>query len=134
MGKQLRLYVARTGPDEVKVGVSKNPYERARKIKGELLFQTDFMHPQDALDIEYQVKRMLSPYWSRANEFEYFKVAGGAVLNAVQTAIALEQCEGRPNGKIEKRPFRWQIWDGMVEKPDQSEEGLKREVSQAKTV
>lgn len=119
MGKQLRVYVARMSPEEVKVGVSKNPYQRVARIQGELIFQTEFMHPQLAYDIEYQVKRMLSPYWSRANDYEIFKVSAGAILNAVQTAIALETNPGRPNGKIEKRPFQWQMRDLASESKEQ---------------
>jgi hypothetical protein len=122
MGKRLRLYVARITDTEIKVGVSINPYNRVRQVGGELLFQTDFMHPQIALDIEYQVKRILSPYWSRANDYEIFRVSAGAILNAVQTAIALETIEGRPNGKIEKRPFQWQVCDGTVQTPAQFQE------------
>lgn len=111
---QLRLYVVKLALDEFKVGVSKNPYERRKQVGGELIFQTEFMHPQDAYDIEYQVKRMLSPYWSRPNNYEYFKVSAGAILNAVQTAIALETVPGRPNKKLKKRPFQWLISDGVV--------------------
>ena len=122
MGKELRLYVARVTDTEVKVGVSINPYKRVPQFKGELLFQTDFMHPQLALDIEYQVKRMLAPYWSRPNDYEIFEVSAGALLNAVQTAIALETVDGRPNRKIEKRPFQWQVWDGTVKTPAKTQE------------
>lgn len=123
MGKQLRLYVARVSATEVKVGVSINPYKRVPQFKGELLFQTDFMHPQLALDIEYQVKRMLSPYWSRPNDYEVFSVSAGALLNTVQAAIALETNADRPNGKIEKRPFQFQVMDGTVETPATNKEG-----------
>jgi len=114
---QLRVYVIRLSDTELKVGVSKNPYERNKALRGELIFQTDFMHPQLAYDIEYQVKRMLAPYWSRPNDYEVFEVSAGAILNAVQTAIALETVAGRPNKKIPKRPFQWQVWDGALDAP-----------------
>ena len=118
MSNQKRVYVTRMSPTELKVGVSKNPYDRNSALGGELLFQTEYMHPQLALDIEYQVKRMLSPYWSRPNDYEIFEVSAGAMLNAVQTAIALETNPGRPNKMIPKRPFQWQVWDGDMPVPD----------------
>lgn len=119
---RLRVYVTRMSETELKVGVSKNPYERAKALRGVLIFQTDFMHPQLAYDIEYQVKRMLSPYWSRPNDYEIFEVSAGAILNAVQTAIALETVAGRPNKRIEKRPFQWQVWDGALDAPQKQKE------------